>query len=306
MISNLFCGCSFDDFDDEADLPKNLHNLTNTDVEDDWFPSWSPDGKKIAFITQSGWSDWGISTMDANGKNRRELIEINTFYTPSWSPDGKRIVFSWDNFGHGDYVCIMDADGRNQSNLSYFGGAQSPSWSPDGQSIAFSCYQGTRYNPYPLNDNFDICVMNTDGENLQNLTSTPTCEADPSWSPDGQSIAFSRYQGNWDIYIMDSDGNNQRNLTNSPEDDGEDPSWSPDGMNIAFQANQDISLSYSYHKICVMDKDGRNRRDLVNIADWNACHPSWSPNGKKIAFSFYHYSDDKGYVIQDIYTVDYP
>ena len=85
--------------------------------------------------------------------------------------------------------------------------------------------------------NWEIYVMDNDGGNQQNLSSNPAEDMDPSWSPDGQWIAFSSDRddrgGNRQIYVMDTNGNNQRNLSNNDFDEW-DPSWSPDGKRIAF------------------------------------------------------------------------
>ena len=76
--------------------------------------------------------------------------------------------------------------------------------------------------------------MNADGNNPKKLTDTLE-NSDPSWSPDGQKIAFTRQQGGKaHIAVMDTDGHNAFKLT-----DGQEPSWSPDGQKIAFEFLKD-------------------------------------------------------------------
>ena len=83
----------------------------------------------------------------------------------------------------------------------------------------------------------DIYVMDADGRNPQQLTKTKV-EDFPSWSPDGEHIAFvSARDGNTEIYVMNADGRNSRRLTRSPGADWT-PSWSPDGEHIAFASER--------------------------------------------------------------------
>ena len=103
---------------------------------------------------------------------------------------------------------------------------RTPHGPPNGKRIAFS---STR------NGQTDIYVMDADGGNQQNLTNHPDRDWHPSWSPDGERIAFvsSRTRDlNRDIYVMDADGGNPRNLTNHPEDD-EDPAWLNPVLSVA-------------------------------------------------------------------------
>ena len=123
-------------------------------------------------------------------------------------------------------------------------------------------------------DNFEIYVMDADGENRENLSNHPVHDQDPDWSPDGTKIAFvSRRTGEYQIYVMDSDGKNQTRLTDGPREKRE-PDWSPDGGKIAFTV-WDLDLH-----IDVMDADGKNRVKLVH----QGRSPSWSPDGGQIAF----------------------
>ena len=240
----------------EDGTPSQLTDIRGLD------PSWSPDGRQIAFSTFSQ-----IYVMDADGSNQQPLTGSSVWkFGPSWSPDGRQIAFySYrEDKDRGD-ISLMNADGSNIRDLTTGSGDdRSPTWSPDGRYIAFS-------------RNSVIYVIGSDGSNLRQLTDIRGL--DPSWSPDGRQIAFSTLS---QIYVMDAEGNNQRPLTTGSEDD-RSPAWSPDGRYIAFSRGNDIY---------VIDSDGSNLRQLTTGLTETVSspdppgdrEPTWSPDGRHIAF----------------------
>ena len=188
-------------------------NLTDNKWRDS-APVWSPDGGKIAFVSNRD-GNHDIFVMDADGTNPVNLTrdsESND-HGPHWSPDGSKIVYVSDRRG-GYNLHIMNPDGTGQTNLtSGLDSDQSPQWSPDGSRIAFLRY-------YPGRGSTNILVVEPDGTNLVNLTSHDGGDSRFSWSPDGNRILFdSDRDGNRDIFAMDSDGMNLVNLTDSPGED---------------------------------------------------------------------------------------
>ncbi len=127
--------------------------------------------------------------------------------------------------------------------------------------------------------NFDIYIIDRNGENLRNLTNHPASDVAPTWAPDGHSLAFqSTRDGNPEIYIMDINSNQVRRLTNHPRWDLT-PTWSPDGNWIAFVSDRN-GTSHVYK----IDINGKNLRQLTIAGKYNL-QPAWHPDGQSIFFA---------------------
>ena len=191
----------------------------------DTHPSWSPDGRRIAFASNRAGS-FDIYVMDSDGQNldslnvRKEATDNH----PSWSPDGRRIAFASNRAGSFD-IYVMDSDGKNLEPLAPHKAMDNhPSWSPDGQ-IAFASNRA---------GNFDIYVMDSDRNNLDRLTDHEARDNYPSWSPDGRYIAFvsERDDKSRGVYVIDLLDENKppkpQRLTDHKAAPSP-PSWLPDG-----------------------------------------------------------------------------
>jgi Tol biopolymer transport system component len=256
-----------------------------TDLAEDFDPSWSPDGSRIAFRSHRDGNE-EVYVMAADGSQQRNLSRSPTSdYSPAWSPDGTTIAFASDRDGDPNEIYVMGVDGSNQIRVTDNPGIDEyPTWSPDGTQIAFHCTMG-RVNPNGTGD-FEICVIDRDGTNLHQLTDTPGENTQPDWSPDGASIAFESNRLGWpslptvtpagydgesfgdqDVWMMRTDGSQQRNLTSNPLEDDSFPAWSPDGAWVVFSR---------YGQLRIVAPDGAESQPLANspgtdnFPDWIA------------------------------------
>jgi Tol biopolymer transport system component len=127
--------------------------------------------------------------------------------------------------------------------------------------------------------NGDIYVVNADGGGKTRLTSDPAEEFDPAWSPDGTTIAFSRFTGRrFQIFVMNADGTGAVQLTHG-DSAARDAAWSPDGRRIAFTRCRGSCDIY------VMNADGSDERRLTYGEHPGDQAPTWSPDGGRIAFA---------------------
>ena len=118
-------------------------DLTNHESSD-YNPSWSPDGKRIAFTSFRNGRKWDIYVMDADGDNQRRLTNHpDGDWNPSWSPDGKRIAFVSNRTRDlNPDIYVMDADGSNPRNLTnHPDDDEAPAWL---NSCSFSCSRRLR------------------------------------------------------------------------------------------------------------------------------------------------------------------
>ena len=149
-----------------------------------------------------------------------------------------------------------------------------PSLAPDGKSFVFASM---------ANGNFDLFLQRVGGKNATLLTKDSTAdEIQPSFSPDGERIAFRSDRQPAGIYVMEATGENLWPVTAG----GFSPSWSPDGKEIVFsEARRDLPglRNTDPAKLWIVNVE-TGRKHL--LTDRDAMQPVWSPNGARIAFWF--------------------
>jgi pimeloyl-ACP methyl ester carboxylesterase len=242
----------------------DVRRLTTHRSRDAW-PTWSPDGKQIAFMSERN-GRWNVFVMDvAQGESSvRRLTSSNMTWEPAWSPDGAWLAFGSLRGANSDiYLMDMSASGSPARRLTDHRDVDGyPCWSPDSSQIAFVSDR---------DGNSEIYVMNADGSDVRRLTDHDADDWDPDWSPDGSRIAFaSRRDGNMEIYVVDADGGDLRRMTDHPADDL-NPSWSPDGTRIAFHREEGGNAD-----LYVVNADGGDPRKLTGRPD-DGSNPVWRP-----------------------------
>jgi Tol biopolymer transport system component len=125
-----------------------------------------------------------------------------------------------------------------------------------------------------------LIVMDANGSNAINLSekkSSTYDEHSPTWSPNGQQIAFISAD---QVHVVNADGSNWTKLTDN--EGYRAPSWSPDGQRIAF-----ISGNTDESELYIMDANGSNLTQLTNLSKTGEfpMFLTWSPDGQQITFS---------------------
>ncbi|MBW2144030.1 MAG: PD40 domain-containing protein, partial [Deltaproteobacteria bacterium] len=203
---------------------------------------------------------------------------------PKWSTDGRTLFFRWKG---GNIASVPSEGGKLHIVLSQEKtgiGEATPGggngMSPDGKNIVFSAGKiGTR--PIEIN----IWTVSVDGKDLTQVSTSPTQDRHPSWSPDGKFIAFSRYEPKandeyeMNLFLIPSEGGEARKLTSTSNRVAyASIDWSPDGKYIAY-----FSREKTLNLIPVEGGEHRVLVDVENVSGHS--NLSWSPDGKELAYT---------------------
>jgi TolB protein len=229
-------------------------------------PHVSPDGTRVAFsgVTKEGWQIQMYS-LELN-----RLVNFPHFpgdnYSPAWSSDGQKLAFSSSRTGNTEIYTVSSAGGGLSKLTDNRGPDVSPTWNPK-TNAQIAWVSGRTGLP-------QIYTMASEGTNAVRVTDQGYAVS-PSWSPNGQFLAFAWVRhygpgapGASDIYVIDLASKQWAQLTH---DGGRNdfPSWSPDGRHIVFQSNRTGKL-----QIWTMLADGSEQRQLTKSGE--SSQANWS------------------------------
>ncbi len=241
-------------------------------------PSWTPDKRNIFFYGEEGIDRQlvdgveyvfdgvsnGIISMEA-APLPQGMDEISLFQRLDWkqgtarwanvSPNGQMVAFDAKP-GSRDYrIFFLGTEGNQQYRFEILG--EQADWSPDSERVVYRSGRGGQTG---------LWIANRDDTGHMLLTGNGS-DSFPTWSPDGQTVAFSReVEGNIDIYAIEVDGSNLRRLTEALGPDTL-PTYTPDG-DLIFRSARDGQWS-----IWKMSGTGNNETEIIPDANVG---PDWS------------------------------
>jgi TolB protein len=183
-------------------------------------PTWSKDGKRIAFIGNDDKNNSQVWVADTDGTNARDVSSKFSSRRKAFaaiSPDGRQVLYAADMRGAVDLILtdVQTLESRNLTKMDVAAMHESPQWSQDGQQILFA---STRDDPELLR--MDIFVMSADGSHMRNLSKHPHEDFDPRWSTSGRSVVFTSLRtGTSQLYEVDTVTTQTRRLTHNESHD---------------------------------------------------------------------------------------
>ena len=263
-------------------------------------PSWSPDGRLLAFArdTQDGATE--IFTARPDGRDLRRVTHWgNVAGTPTWTPDGRIVAFTLKDFPPPSSdedppppseLYAIAPDGSGETRLTDDTTIQTdPDVSPADGTIAFTQWQAVDGEPGV----FDLGIGALTAGGAAATLAPFSAQRDafnPSWSPDGRRIVFevawatppgtgTHGEGRQsDLVVMNADGSGLRPLTRTGALEAT-PVWSPDGRRIAFASDRHVrrgprERNGKDFELYVMHADGTHVRRLTRnrVPD---LYPSW-------------------------------
>lgn len=173
-------------------------------------PSWSPDGKKIAF--QAYWDgNWHIYTVNTDGSGLKQMTSGEFDHRePHWSPDGTTLAFSSDKNGSYDIWTLQIVSEQMKAVTSAEGNESGPAWSPDGANLAYVS---------ETDGNFQLVTQSAESSEASSLYAAKGKLTGASWSPDGNQVLINEHKDvTANLMRVGADGQGTSTLSEAGED----------------------------------------------------------------------------------------
>src|SRR5262245_3408945 len=254
-----------------------LREVTKTQDSDEADPSVSPNGRLVAFVSDTGGTGaYHLALMSSNGSGAHALAAGGVAAAaPTWSPNGRLIAFSrcltLDPEGGNctnAQIAVIGSNGRGVKLLTkrVAGAVDSrPSWSPNGKQLVFQRMVASGA--------VSVWTVNATGKSSRRIVNDASdVDHNPTWAPNGRTLVYNNDTGHEAIWQVDGKGHGKKRLfaeTSDPDDETtgsgtENPSISPNGQLIVYTAGGDLWTAAL---------DGKNRKQLTqnggDEADWS-------------------------------------
>lgn len=243
-------------------------------------PRWSPDGKKIAYVSIGSDYISSLWLMDADGGSKEKLTSGMHVQYPSWSADGESIIFTAnaEDPNEIEITQLKVADKSIETLVAREGYERDPSISPDGSKVVFSAV-----HPGDAGDSFKTDLIEYDFGTKQErvLVSHPAHDYSPVYSPDGTKIAFVSHREGMNEELYFSKVRELQILADSPSSGNE-----------VKKAILELKSLEQDSDIYVMNADGSGLRQLTTNSGSDV-GARWSPCGGFLLYTAADHGKDK-------------